>query len=464
METLRKIWVLVYRHLYITYTNRSLLLIMLATPLTLATIIAFAFGDLGSGDINISAVPVAVVNQDTGTFGDIYVQVFQARSGQATPTAEPDTAGNTADITDVDCPDDPAATTTQGDLSELINATLIGDPAQARALVDGGEFAAAVIIPAEFSERLTVDPQRVEVQPVSIEVYGNAGSPISAGIVHDITTAITNQIATGSIAMEASIQALIVSFSRNAFIGLDVFAAGNPVNNEMFAPFSCAFTDVYQTVALEQQTVTGEQVTLNALVFFGASQAMFFMMFTANGSAASLIEEKRNGTLDRIMVTPTSPLTILTGKLLGTFASCLLQMTLLFVAFAFVGTLMQGRATLIWGNNIGLVVIVVIAAALSVSGLGVLLAALSKTEGAANAIGTTINMAMAVLGGAFFNVQAIPVLQPFTWLSLIYWGSDAFIKLSLDQTDIGLNVLVLLGLGAVMFLAGLFVFSRRFKE
>jgi len=63
---LKKIWALVWKDLYITYTDRSLILIMVATPLLLSTIISLAFGNLSGSDVPISDIPVAVVNLDSG--------------------------------------------------------------------------------------------------------------------------------------------------------------------------------------------------------------------------------------------------------------------------------------------------------------------------------------------------------------------------------------------------------------
>jgi ABC-type multidrug transport system permease subunit len=135
----------------------------------------------------------------------------------------------------------------------------------------------------------------------------------------------------------------------------------------------------------------------------------------------------------------------------------------LFIAFSVVATLMRGEFTLIWGTNLPLVALTILVASLSVAGLGVLLSSLARTPEASNTIGSVINMAMGVLGGAFFNVQAIPLLQPLTAFSLVYWGTDAFTKLSQGFTNIGLNLIILLVQGAVMFLLGLWLFNRRLK-
>ena len=68
------------------------------------------------------------------------------------------------------------------------------------------------------------------------------------------------------------------------------------------------------------------------------------------------------------------------------------------------------------------------------------------------------NMTQGVLGGAFgfFLPTAIAVL------SLVYWGREAFQSLSLGNTDIGLNMLVLAGLGLIMYIIGVILFNKRF--
>src|SRR5438045_92186 len=89
------VWAIARKDIYAVFTNRSLLLIMFATPLMLSTIIGLAFSGLGSG--NLSETNLAIVNQDAGAeingsslnYGDIFVSVFS-------PAAETDTGANAA--------------------------------------------------------------------------------------------------------------------------------------------------------------------------------------------------------------------------------------------------------------------------------------------------------------------------------------------------------------------------------
>src|SRR5215468_9739934 len=62
----RKVLNIAWRSLYVTYTDRNLILIMIATPLALATIIGLAFSGFISGgnDVPIHDIPVAIVNLD----------------------------------------------------------------------------------------------------------------------------------------------------------------------------------------------------------------------------------------------------------------------------------------------------------------------------------------------------------------------------------------------------------------
>ena len=46
-----KIWTIAWKDIYATYTDRNLVLVMLAAPLAVATIIALAFGGLTGGAV-----------------------------------------------------------------------------------------------------------------------------------------------------------------------------------------------------------------------------------------------------------------------------------------------------------------------------------------------------------------------------------------------------------------------------
>jgi len=437
---LAKIRALIWLELYRTFTDRNALLILIVTPLALATIIGLAFsgfiGD-GSNDVPIRDIPLAVVNLDEGietlgnqiNNGDIFIEILVP-------------AGDTGE-------------TDENVLHLLTDAIALDDPDEARARVDRGDLTAAIIIPPDFSRNLTITPDRLTIEPASIEVYANPAMPISASIVRLIATGIANQIATGNVTIAATIGYLVDQAQQNPLIGLRLLGEFEP-------DFSPAFDPANALITLETQTVQGEAVTtFNPLAMFGAGVSVMFMMFMAQASANGIMYERQNGTLQRLLATPTPRMVILLGKLAGTFASAVLQLVLLFIFLTLVGSLLSGQVRLIWGDNLLAIALAIGAAALAASGLGALLTALVRTPEQGNVVGTAVILAMSVLGGTFFSTEGLPILQTLRQFTLNYWSIDAFTRLSLGETNIGLHLLVLFGLGAVMFLLGVIIFNRR---
>jgi ABC-2 type transport system permease protein len=460
---MRKIWAIAYKDVYGTFTDRSLILIMLVTPVMLATIISLAFGSFSSGGSGLTDIPVAVVNMDEGAeginYGDMIVNLLvpPAENGVANAATPDMSALGSCDVET----NGTQGASFSGSLYDLTNAVLFDDANAARAAVDSSEYAAAVIIPAGFSKGISYSQQNPKIEPVAIEVYGDSSRTVTPTVIRSVIQGIVDQFLTGNITVAATIDTLVARAQSDPAFGIQfggAFATGE------FQPnFACAFTPVFNNIGLDQQTVTGQQVEFNPLVTFGSAQAAFFALFTAAGTASSILEERRNGTLQRMIVSPTSRLQILLGKLLAVFANVLLQITFLFFAFTIIGSLLSGEVKSIWGTNIPAIVALVLVMSLSAAGVGMVSAAIAKTAEQANIIGSVVGILMGILGGAFFSVGAIPIpiFDVITRLSIVRWGSEGFTKLSNNQTDIGTNLIFLLGIGAVLFAISLFAFNRR---
>lgn len=472
-----KIWAIVWKELYTTFTDRNLVLIMIASPLVLSTIVAFAFGGIAGGDVPIEDVPIAIVNHDqpgpTGiAYGDIFVSVFIPDAAEGSPLADNlgncELAGATASgsggvtieqLTDAELFDRAAADalieSKEVEFTHSVPDAAAYTTGVAKAAVDNGVYTAAIIVPGDFSQRVSYDPiSHPELEQAEVVVYANSGSPIAAGVVRSIVEAVTNQIATGNIAIAATFDELQATAGLSALAGASQEALG--------AAFACAFTPAANTVGLDPEAVEGESegnASRSILVFVGSAQAMFFALFTAQFGVLGLHNERRQWTLQRMVVSPTPRGHILTGNLAGVFFSVLLQISMLVVALTLVGSLLQGQLDLIWGTNIALIVALIVAVALSVSGFGMLMAAIAKTPEQGQILAPITSMAMGVLGGAFgFTLpQAVGVF------SMVYWGREAFQQLAAGEADIGLNLLVLLTQGVVMYVVGVWLFNRRFE-
>jgi ABC-2 type transport system permease protein len=450
MDNLRKIWTIAYRELYSTFTQPSLIAILIVTPLILATIISLAFGG-SSGSPTLENIPVAIVNLDQGTdnlnSGQVFVNAFIPGAA-----AMSDAIGaQTCDVTVSD------SASAQPSLFDLTDAVLLDDPAAARAGVENGNYAAAIIIPADFSESITYSQEHQEVNPTPIEVYGDSGRTVTPGVIRSVVENITNQLLTGQITVAATIDTMIARAQADPAFGLQFATAGADFQPD----FACAFTGALNNIKIEQQSVAGEQIEFNILVAIGSAQAVFFALFTASAGATSILEDRRNWTLQRMIVSPTPRVAILLGKLVGTFVTVLAQLIFLFIGFTIINSIFEGQITFIWGTNWIAIIVLLLTTALAASGVGMITAAVAKTAEMANIIGTIISLLMGMLGGAFFNVQALGSLELITRLSIVRWGSEAFGKLASGDGDIGTNVVFLTLIGVLLFAISLWAFNRR---
>jgi ABC-2 type transport system permease protein len=473
---MNRLWTIAAKEVRTRFTDRNLLLIMLAAPLAISTIIGLAFGGLGRTTSPIRDIPVAVVNHDgSGAYGMSFGTVL---AGLLTEGQLPAGTGPSEE----DCPQTKAAPggSTEGDLTlgELIDGTTFdeavaqklvddetiappsaaaGSPeyldAAARAAVDKGVYTAVVIVPADFSAALTslADPRQPPATS-ALTVYGNAGQGLSAGIVRSVVDTITGQMLGGNIAIGATMTELAMT-QPTALAGAS--------NLDLSELFTCAFVPRNDLVQLANEPVQAAPTSTAGalLVTFGSAQALFFALFTGQFGILSMYEERTNGTLQRMLVSPTPRWAILGGKLVGVLASVLFQLLVLALALTLVGSLIEGHLVFIWGTDLPRLGLVLLAVAVAVSGLGMLLAGVLKGIEQANIVASVLNIALGVLGGAFGFQLSRAIAQ----VSLIYWARDAFDVLAAGRGDVSLNILVLFAEGAVMFAIGLVLFNRRFE-
>ncbi|MBZ0275011.1 MAG: ABC transporter permease [Anaerolineae bacterium] len=476
-----KLWAIAWKEVYRTFTDRNLIIIMIATPLLISTIVGLAFGGLGGGDVPIKDIPVAIINRDAGSsvganYGQIFESVFIGSAGNTgdnsqsggpvcDQTASAASSGNSSSAMSMDALTD-AVVFDAAAAQSLVDAGTItapeGDPgsdayleAAARAAVDNGTYTALILVPPDFSQKMSYIPLlHPQIEETSVTVYANSGRTVPAEIIRSIVSGVTNQIATGNIAVAATFAQITETYGLatmgQAAQSLDFAAA-----------FACAFDPAFTTITVDAQAVSGASANASGtiLVMVGSSQAMFFALFTAQFGVLSMHDERRSWTLQRLITTPTPRWVILGGKLIGVFVTVLFQLTMLMIALTLVGSVLQGTLSLIWGSNFFLIALVLLASSLAVSGLGMLMAGLARTPEQAQTFGPVVNMALAVLGGSF----GFQLPQAIAGFSLIYWGQNAFAQLAAGQTDILLNLVVLAVQGAVMFLIGLVLFNRGFE-
>ncbi|MBX3083421.1 MAG: ABC transporter permease [Anaerolineae bacterium] len=427
----RKILTIALRDVRITFSDRSLLLIMIAAPLALTTIIGAAFsGFTGGSDVPIQNIQAAVVNEDEGVtlffqqinFGDIITNIIVPPEGQ---TPEPD---NT--------------------LWKLIAAQKMTRE-EAIAAVNDGKLAAAIIIPKDFSAAL--NPANDVPAETKITLYRDAGSELSAGIVTSVMRSIVNNVVSGNIAIFAAgqVQPTLKVLNAQAIAQSMAEQGNNP------------------PITVNEITVDNAQTaqTFSPAQYFAPAMAVFFLTFTMAGSARSIIEEQNSWTLQRMVTTPTTFSSVLAGKLLGTYLTGVFQLLVLIVLMAIISPLF-GTKIPVWGTNPVAVVLMALITTAAATGLGSILAAVARTAEQADVYGSALLTLMGLLGGAFFDLSNIPGLGIASRLTLNYWATNGFSTLARtnDLVSVLPNLLVLLIYFVVGFGIAVVLFNRRFKS
>jgi ABC-2 type transport system permease protein len=130
--------------------------------------------------------------------------------------------------------------------------------------------------------------------------------------------------------------------------------------------------------------------------------AILFLFFSAQTGLVSLFDERRQGTLGRILAGPVRPSTILLGKILGGFATSVIAMTILVLATsALIGA--------DWGAPVGVAALILSAIVASI-GISSLVVSFTRTAEAAGAASSAVAITLGVLGGTFTPTSQAPQL------------------------------------------------------
>ncbi|HEB66036.1 MAG TPA: ABC-2 transporter permease [Chloroflexi bacterium] len=406
------------------FRDRNALLYMLAAPLMIGLIMGAAFGGQNDGSSPIYAIPVAVVNADEGDLGQTFADILS----------------------------DILVETAEGE-QPLFAVTALDALETARAGVENGDFRGAVYLPSDFSAALSLP----EAPAARIELYTDPTATISPPILRSVVFRIAQGFESAALGgrLAATQAAAAVRENPQLAAALAQLPQALAQAQTEFAAAQGAET----RIRLHSETVGAAQ-EFDIMGYFMPSMAIFFLTFAMFAGTRSILEEEKQGTLPRLLTTPTRPSEILLGKIGGTLLTGLLQMAVLVL----VSALLFGVD---WGAPLG-VALLTLATIVASAGLGALVAAFARDDNQAGIFGTLLVLVFAILGGNFLPMKDVPPwLNAISKATLNRWALDGFTALSLDGLPLSAilpNVAVLFALGAVFFVLALLGFRRRFTR
>lgn len=171
-----------------------------------------------------------------------------------------------------------------------------------------------------------------------------------------------------------------------------------------------------------------------------------YVMFNVLGGMVILVMERKQWTLQRLVVMPAARWQILGGKVLSRFLLGMIQYAVAFGA----GFVFGLRYT-----DFGALLLLMIAFTACITALSFLLGTFVTTENQAGSLSLFISLTLAPLGGAWWPLEIIPTwMQTAALISPVGWAMRGFNDLMIYQKgamSAALPIVVLLGAAMVMF-------------
>jgi ABC-2 type transport system permease protein len=412
---MKKIILIGLKDVRLAIRDRAALIMMLLAPFVLTLGLGAVTGRFSGGSTNgISHISVILVNQDGKQLGNALVELFQSN-----------------------------------DLDELIDATVSENATAAYQQVDDNQAVAVILIPAGFTDSIIPPQGQTEpASPVQIELYTNPTTPTSVGVVKTILDEFISRVEVGRVGGQVAVTQLIDSGRIQV---QDAQAVGLAIGSSQADAASQS-----TSITLNNVTPGGETVKFDVLALLAPGMALMFLMYTASNGGRTILAERTQGTLPRLLVSPTTAVEVLGGKMVGIFLTGTAQMLIL----------IAGTSTLFgiqWGDSTA-VQALVLAAVFAAVGWGMLIAAVARTPGQVSMVGTAVMLTFGILGGTFINMDAMPVwFRYITKITPNAWGIDGFTTLALGGGlhDILIPILALLAMGLILFAIAVILFNRR---
>jgi ABC-2 type transport system permease protein len=370
--------------------DRSFLIVGFVAPLGLAFIVTSAFGSGFTGNFHAS---FGVVDEDGGPLAKAFTeQVLGAPR-----------------------------------LREQFDVQKVGSADEARRLIRGGRdglIDSAFYIPRGFSAAVT------NSQRSTITVLRNPNTPVASEVAEAIAHAYVDQVNASRLAILTAIR---VGGSRVAR------PSEGPGEPRAVAELARAAANERIPVRLVDDAVGVREVS--GANYFGPSMAIFFLFFTTSFAARSLLSEREQGTLTRVLAAPISHASVLAGKGIVGFITGAASLAVMFTVFG-----LAPKLKVEWGDPLAIAALCAVTI-LAVMGLAAVVQTFARTHEQADSYSSMAAVTLSLLGGNFFPLFQMPqAIQRASLATPNGWALRGFMDISYDGAklvDIGPHIAVI---------------------
>ena len=288
-----------------------------------------------------------------------------------------------------------------------IDVVAATDVADARRRVADDEVAAAFVIPGGFGAAVTGN------RTAAITVLRNPDAQIGAAVAEALADAYTDQINASRLSIATTLRA------QGTAVG---------VPSAAIARLARDAADDRIPIRLVDGRIGVRKV--NGINYFGPAMAVFSLFFTTAIVARSILAEREQGTLPRILAAPVPRPAVILGKSASAFVLGIVSFVVMFAFFGLVRDVS-------WGDPLSLAVLTVVTV-LAVMGLMTLVQTAARSQQGADALSSVMTMALALLGGSFFPIFQMPALMQKASLATPNgWALRGYTDIAYDGATLG---------------------------
>jgi ABC-2 type transport system permease protein len=326
---------------------------------------------------------------------------------------------------------------------------------EAEGKVAKGEAAAAVVIPAGFSDNINA------YTPASIEVIVDPAQPESISIITGIMNMVVDEVTIwGEVSygvrtvLENSGLLDEATPEQMAAIGAQNLGVIMTRLNEMRRD------PVIEVISEDLKGEVSEGGLMGFLSYIFAAYIVLFIFFVVGTCAESIQDEREMGTLRRLVAAPLPRGTVIGGKMLGYMLIPCLQAAILLAIGNLFFDVPLGQ------SPAGLIVLTIVVAGVSTS-LGLLLATLVKSKKQAGDMGVLLGFVLGFAGGAI-PIAPLRMVRMEGVISILARfvphanAIEAYYKLIAENASL-VDILPEIGILLGMIVIFLLIAVRRFK-
>lgn len=355
----RATFTVAWKDLQVILKDRGLVFVIIGLPLIMSVFYGYLNQKAFASTEGVT-FPVVVVNQDQDVYGNQVVDILER-----------------IDVLDL---------TFEQDITIAENHVL------------NSEVLAAIILPAGLTQNVK-DYQSSEVQVIVDPTQKQLASTITA-VMQDVLSPVIVQ---GEVSY--AISTLLAEIPE--------FQQADPQTQNALAmqSFGVQMAQVQQMqsepwISLEMISAAQDRnsvvIPKNVFALFAPGFVVMFTFFIVGAMGKTILQERQEGTLRRLMAAPIMRWSIILGKMLAFVGLSLIQVFLIFGVSNAAFDMPVGKSLL------GLVV-VSIAMGLAATSMGMMIASLSKTDKQADSIGTLQGFVLGALGGCIIMGSPVPL-------------------------------------------------------